>query len=130
MQLCLDRAVSVRPNDGRREVGVAVCRNNEPEVHEPAEDEFIVLEAVQNIFERDFPLTRGLTLVILETGFDKCCFCWSKPFRFLGEVGDDEVEGEGHDAGEEAFENEDPSRNVRTLWWEKRGSDSPPSSIA
>ena len=93
VQLRLDGAIPVRLDDRRRKVGVAVGRYDEPEVHEPAKDEFVVLEAVADVLEGDLALSRRLALVVLEAGFHESCFGWREPLGFLGEVRDNEEEG-------------------------------------
>jgi hypothetical protein len=53
--------------------------------------------------------TGGFALVDFQSGFDVGTFVFGEPFAFFGEVGDQEEEEKRHDAGQEAFEDEDPS---------------------
>ena len=111
MQLCADLGVAVCFDDAGSEEGIAVGGDDESKVHESAEEEFEVFEAVYYIGKGDSTLARGAALVFEEAGADVGSFVFAEPvggagqkdgvigilrrslpFRFLWEVGDHEVE--------------------------------------
>ena len=93
MQLSLDRAVAVGLDDAGREVGIPVCWHDETEVHEAAQEEFEVLEAVEYITGCDAALYGGFTLVVFEAGANEFSLGVCEPFTVLGEVRDEEEPG-------------------------------------
>ena len=44
--------------------------NDESEIHEPAEDEFEIFEAIDNVFESDGAFTSGASLVPFKPSYD------------------------------------------------------------
>ena len=114
-------------NNAGGEEGVAVSWHDEPKVHESSHDDYhksashdlashndksltlVVLEDVAHILERDRPVQRCFPLVDLEALLDKLLLPCAKELRVFGEVRDDEEERDGHDAGEQALDDEDPA---------------------
>lgn len=66
--------VAVASDYARSEEGVPVGRDYETEVHEATEEEFVVLEAVENVAGSDLALTGGASLVFLEACPYVCTF--------------------------------------------------------
>ena len=58
-------------------------RNDESEIHETAEDEFVVFEAVEDVFEGDATLAGGATLILFEPGFDIGAFVLLEPEQMM-----------------------------------------------
>ena len=79
VQLRADLCVAVGFYDARGEEGVAVGGDDEPEVHEGAEEELVVFEAVEDIARGDLALAGGAALVFLEAGADVSAFVFSEP---------------------------------------------------
>ncbi len=79
VQLGADLRVAVCSDDTGGEEGIAVSRDDESEVHESAEEEFVVFEAVENVFEGDAAFPRRATLVLFESGFDVGAFVFFEP---------------------------------------------------
>ena len=52
-------------NDSRCEISVSIGRHNQTKVHETAEEELEVFEAVENIAGRDTSLKGSLSLIFL-----------------------------------------------------------------
>ncbi len=111
VQLCADLSVAVCFNDAGSEESVAIGGDNESEVHESAEEEFVIFEAIHYIGKGDSALARGATLIFEEAGADVGTFVFAEPvgergqwdvvigglgrslpFRFLWEVGDHKIE--------------------------------------
>lgn len=53
--------------------------NDESEIHESAEEELEVLEAVENVSESDTAFASGATLVLFKPGFDVGAFIFLEP---------------------------------------------------
>lgn len=70
VQLGADLRIAVCFDDSRCEEGVAVGGDDESEIHESAEEEFVVFEAVEDVFGGNAALAGGATLVLFESGFD------------------------------------------------------------
>lgn len=109
MQLGLNRAVTVGCDDGRREEGVAIGRDDQAEIHEAANKDLVVLEDSANISEGNLAVRSGTALVNLQSGLDVRSLLRSKPFGILGERGKHEEEKDCHDASEAALKDEDPA---------------------
>jgi hypothetical protein len=54
------------------------------------------------------PFDGRLSLVLLQTKFDKLPLIFCEPLRILGEIWNDEEPGKRHHAGQDAFQYEDP----------------------
>ena len=63
VQLSLDGIVSICLNDSRGEEGVAVCGDEQAEVHKAAEENFEIFEDIDNIADADGALGGASTLV-------------------------------------------------------------------
>ena len=57
--------------------------NDESEIHEPAEDEFKVFEAVENVSDGDAAFAGGATLVPFEPGSDVGALVFLEPSIIL-----------------------------------------------
>ena len=57
--------------------------NDESEIHEAAEDEFKVFEAVENVSEGDAAFAGGATLVLFEPGSDVGALVFLEPSMVL-----------------------------------------------
>jgi hypothetical protein len=112
MQLRLDGRVAVALDNGRGEISVSVGRYNQPKVHETADEDLGVFEDFQDVSGGDGSFAGGFALVDFQSGFDVGTLVFGEPFTFFREVRDQEEEEERHDAGQEAFEDEDPSAEV------------------
>lgn len=53
--------------------------NDESEIHESAEEEFEILEAIENVSESDTTFASGATLVLFKPGFDVGAFIFLEP---------------------------------------------------
>ena len=53
--------------------------NDESEIHEPAEDEFEIFEAVENVSDGDAAFAGGATLVLFKPGFDVGALVFLEP---------------------------------------------------
>lgn len=115
MQLCLNRAVAVAPDNARREVSISVSRHDETKVHETTKPDLDVLEYVQDVTTSNLSFSCTLALVGSESGGDVGALFLGQPFCFLRKVGYTEEEGKANDAGEEAFEDEDPAPSTIAL---------------
>jgi hypothetical protein len=90
VQLCLNGGVAVGLDNTRGEVGIRIRGYNEPQVHQAAEEEFVVLETVDHVLEGDGSLEGGAALVVAEAGLDEGFLFGGEPFGLLREVGDEE----------------------------------------
>lgn len=97
-----------REGEGKGGKGT-VSRNDESKVHEPPHDDFIVLEHVHHIPKCNLPVRRTASLIDPQPRLYILPLLLGQPFRIFREIGDEEVKGECYDAGEDAFEDEDPS---------------------
>ncbi len=87
----------------------AVCGDYQSEIHEASDEDFVVLEDVEDVGESDLALNGGAALVLLQAGFDVRALVFAEPGGVFGEIGDEEEEEDGDDAGESALEDEDPA---------------------
>lgn len=115
VQLCLDRTISVAPDNARREVSVSVSRHDEAKVHETTKPDLDVLEYVQDVLASDLAFSGTLALIGSESGRDIRALFLGQPFCFLRKVGDTEEEGKADDAGEKTFEDENPAPSTIAL---------------
>lgn len=92
VQLRADGRVPVALDDARREEGVAVRRHDESEVHEPADEDLVVLEHVDDVPDSNRAFCGGAALVLAQAVFDVDALLVGEPFCVLGEIGDDKVE--------------------------------------
>ena len=83
VQLGADLRVAVRADDAGGEEGVAVGRHDEAEVHEAAQDEFEIFEAVEDVCGRDAAVARGAALVLFEPGSDVGALVFLEPVGFV-----------------------------------------------
>ena len=109
MELGLDSRISKIVDDTRGEVCIAVRRYNESKVHEASHDDFVVFEDVFDITKRYGSLKSAASLVDLKACFDVSAFLFGKPFCVFGKICEKEEEKDGDDAGQDAFEDEDPA---------------------
>ena len=79
VQLRPDLRVAVGFDDARGEESVAVGWDDQPEVHEGAEEELVVFEAVEDVAGGDLALAGGAALVFLEAGADVGTFVFAEP---------------------------------------------------
>lgn len=79
VQLGADLGVAVGSDDAGSEEGVAVGGDDEAEVHEAAEEEFVVFEAVEDVFWGYGAFAGGAALVFREAGFDVGTFVFAEP---------------------------------------------------
>lgn len=77
VQLGADLGVPVRSYDCWSEEGIPVGGDNQTEVHEASKEEFVVLEAVENVAGSDSALSGGTSLVFLEARLDICTFVFT-----------------------------------------------------
>ena len=79
MELSADLRVAVCFDDAGGEEGVAVGRYDKAEIHEAAEDEFVVFEAVHDVARGDLSFAGGATLIFTQAGFYVGSFVVAKP---------------------------------------------------
>lgn len=79
VQLGADLRIAVGFDDPRCEEGVAVGGHDESEIHESAEEELVIFEAVEHVCGRDAALAGGAALVLFEPGFDVGAFVFFEP---------------------------------------------------
>lgn len=79
VQLGADLGVAVCFDDSGGEECVAVGGDDEPKVHESAEEEFEVFEAAEDVSRGDAALAGGATLVLLEPGSDVRALVFFEP---------------------------------------------------
>lgn len=79
VQLGTDLRITVCFNDAGCEKSVSVGGDDESEIHESAEDEFVVFEAFEDIFGGDAALACGATLILFKTSFDVSTFIFFEP---------------------------------------------------
>lgn len=79
VQLGADLSITVCFDDTGGEECVAVGGDDESKIHEPAEEELVVFEAVEDVLGGDAALAGGATLVLFEPGFDVGAFVFSEP---------------------------------------------------
>lgn len=103
VELRLDGRVAVGLDDLGTEVGIAVRRHNQSEVHESADDDLRVFEHASNVSSGDGSFASGFALVDLESRFDIGAFVLGEPLYFFREVWQEEVEEEGHDDCQETL---------------------------
>lgn len=58
---------------------IELTGNDESEIHESAEEELEVLEAVEDVSESDTAFASGATLVLFKPGFDVGAFIFLEP---------------------------------------------------
>ena len=58
---------------------MSLTGDDESEIHEPAEDEFEVFEAVENVSDSDAAFAGGATLVLFQPGSDVGAFVFLEP---------------------------------------------------
>ena len=85
VQLCADLRVAVCFNYAGSEEGIAVGGNNESEVHECAEEEFEIFEAIYYIGKGNPALARGAALIFEEAGADVGAFVFAEPAEGWGQ---------------------------------------------
>jgi hypothetical protein len=144
VELCLDFTVAVAIDDWRWEVCVArreliskeisefndslrdlrVSRNNQTEVHETAEEDFVVFEYVAYVFGSHLAFDGWSTLFAAEAVDDICSLFVREPFAVFREIWKDEEEGGADNASKNAFEDENlwnpvsrDLRYVRGSWY-------------
>jgi hypothetical protein len=88
---------------------VTLTRYDQPKVHETSHDDLIVFEAVDHICEGDASLESRVSLVVSKPGFDVLSLRLCHPLGVLGEIRDGKVPKERDEAGQAAFQDEDPS---------------------
>lgn len=86
MKLCADLSVAVCFDDARSEEGIAVGGDYESEVHESAEEEFEIFEAIYYVGKGNAALARGAALIFEEAGTDVCTFVFAEPAGESGSV--------------------------------------------
>lgn len=79
VELGADLRIAVCSNDAGGEECVAVGGDDESEIHEPAEEELVVFEAVEDVFWGDAALASGATLVLFEPSFDVGALVFFEP---------------------------------------------------
>lgn len=79
VQLGADLRVAVGFDDAGGEESVTIGGDDESEIHESAEEEFVIFEAVEDVFGADAALASGATLVLFEPGFDVGAFVFFEP---------------------------------------------------
>lgn len=79
MQLGANLRIAIRFDDARGEKCVSVGRDDKSKIHEAAEEEFVVFEAVEDVFRGDAALTGGATLVLFKPGFNVGAFVFFEP---------------------------------------------------
>ena len=84
VELCADLSVAVCFDDAGCEEGVAVGGDDETEVHDAAEEEFVVFEAVEDVGEGDAAFACGAALVFEEAGADVGSFVFAEPVGVWG----------------------------------------------
>ena len=89
VQLGPDLRVAVRADDAGGKEGVAVGRDDESEVHEAAQEEFVVFEAVEDVSEGDAAFAGRAALVLFESGLDVGAFVLLEPADGWGVNGHD-----------------------------------------
>ena len=85
-QLRLDGAVPVRDDDGGREVGVAVGRHDQAQVHEPPQPDLGVRQHRPHVGKRHLPVGRragAVALVRLQPRLDVGALVWGQEFLGL-----------------------------------------------
>ena len=63
MQLCFDGGIAVALDDGGSEEGISVGGHDHSEVHETAENDFVVFEYAPDVTECDLALGCGAALI-------------------------------------------------------------------
>ena len=87
--MCADLSVAICFDDTGSKEGVAVCGDDEAEVHESAEDEFEIFETVYYVGKGDSAFARGAALVFEEAGANVGTFVFAEPAGFgISRVGD------------------------------------------
>ena len=86
--------------------------NDESEIHEPAEDEFEIFEAIDNVSESDAAFAGGATLVLFKPCFDVGAFVFLEP-------GDSGVSFYVHCRLDEWGSVSLPLRLFRKVWYQK-----------
>ena len=86
VELCADLSVAVCFDDAGSEEGVAVGGDYESEVHESAEEEFEIFEAVYYVGKGNAALARGAALIFEEAGTDVGTFVFAEPAGESGSV--------------------------------------------
>ena len=79
VQLGADLRVAVRADDAGGEEGVAVGGDYEAKVHESAEEEFEVFEAVEHVFDGDAAFAGRAALVLFQPGPDVGALVFFEP---------------------------------------------------
>ena len=82
MELCADLGVAVSFDDAGSKEGIAIGGDYESKVHESAEDEFEIFEAVNDIGKGNAALARGAALILEEAGADVGTFVFTEPAGF------------------------------------------------
>lgn len=108
VELRADRGIAVGLDDAGGEEGVPVRRHDEPKVHEPAHENLVVSEDIDDVLDADGPLSSGATLILAEAILDVGALVVGEPLCVFGEIGDDEVEGDCDHGGQEALEDKYP----------------------
>lgn len=90
------------------EHGHTVRGHDEAKVHETANEDLKVPEHVDDIAQGDLAFRRIAPLVRAQACSDVGSLRLAEPLGVLGKIGYDEEENEGDDAGQGAFEDEDP----------------------
>ncbi len=108
-ELCLDLGVAVRLDDRRCKIGVSIGWDDQAKVHETAQEEFVVPEAMQHISCSHFPVERRLSLIFFQSALDEPSLILAQPFGLLWKVWNDKEPCQTDDAGENAFQDEDPT---------------------
>ena len=108
-QLDLDRIRGVGADDGGREVGVAVGRDNHAKVHEAAEPDAVILHNVEGVLEGDGTLGSVVTLVGGQLGHEIGALILLEEAGLFREGGEREPEDNGSQSGDDTLEDEDPS---------------------
>ncbi len=87
----------IGPKEGKLTPKIRTSGNEESEIHESTEEEFVVFEAVEDVFGGDTALASGAPLVLFEPGFDVGAFVFFKPenssveyyaYLYVGEMED------------------------------------------
>ena len=79
VQLCADLSVAICLYDAGSEESVAVGGDYESEVHESAEDEFEIFEAIDYVGKGNTALAGGTALIFEEAGADVGTFVFAEP---------------------------------------------------
>ena len=86
VELCADLSVAVCFDDARSEEGIAVGGDYESEIHDSAEEEFEIFEAIYYIGKGDSALAGGAALIFEEAGTDVGTFVFAEPAGESGSV--------------------------------------------